>query len=1253
MATLALSLAGQVVGGAIGGPIGATIGRALGALAGSAIDAQIFGEKPPARRHSDIRLIGSSEGGAIPRIYGWSRVSGNIIWATELERIATESAGSKGFGASGEQQEIIAASFALALCEGEVAHFGRIWADGKLLETDGLDIRFYRGTKSQKRDGLIVERQGATPAYRGICYLVFERLDLTPFGNRIPNLSVEICRPAGDLERDVRAVCLIPGSTEFGYDPEPRVRILGPGRADAENCHLSAARSDWDLSIDELTALCPNLEHVGLVVAWFGTDLRCGNCIVEPRVDSAAKQVRDTSWSVAGRGRGGVNSVSEHNGGPAYGGTPSDASVKAAIADLKSRGIKVTLYPFVMMDVPQGNGLIDPYTLDGGQPAYPWRGRITCHPAPGVAGSPDGTSAATSQVNAFMANGYRDMILHYAELAQQTGGVDAMLIGSEMRHLTWVRSGATRFPFVDALRALAGDVRAIVGGATQITYAADWSEYSGYQPANAPGDKIFHLDPLWAAPDIDAIGIDNYMPMADWRDGDGHADATIAGSIYDLDYLKANIAGGEGFDWFYAFDVDRTEQVRSPIADGAHDEDWIWRYKDLVSFWGERHYNRVDGVRGAAPTGWVPRSKPIWFTELGCGAVDKGPNAPNAFGDPKSAEDKRPPFSSGTPDPLIQRQMLRACHQYWHAAGGHNPMSELYGGPMLDASRIYLWCWDARPYPAFPGLPEIWSDAANYETGHWLNGRLGAASAGEILGAMARDFGVNVESIDTRAPLVHGLGIEALTSLRDASVGLVETLGLAVRDGRSGIVWRAADLRKVNALTRADVAVDQGPMLSRKRGDAAERTGRLTLSFFDRDRDYQTATALAVAPRGERYGGAETGLVLDPAHAAAAAEAMLRAMRRGEDGLEFGLPPSMLAVEAGDMVAIEGQMDGPFRVGAIRDGRVRQVSASAHGGTVNGVVSRIERRMPQVKPPIAAQPVITIAHLPAADGSTQLVAAAMSDPWPGPISLRDPETGAELAKLTSTGILGVLTQPLAEGATGLWDAANAVSVKLYSGHLAAVEPLAVLAGSNRLAVETDAGHWELVGFEQAELIDVSSYRLTRLLRGQEGSRVGQAAAGRRVLVVNADCVRLPVPQSALGDTRRLLAYAGPRDAEGEAMTVELDIGAALPLAPVHLNAVRNGATGDIELNWFRRGRVGGNGWTYGDIALAVSPEHYRITIFSSETVVRTETVSAPRWIYPSADQIADFGPLPTAFSFTIQQVSQVLGAGLAAKGEYP
>src|SRR5690606_10641230 len=129
------------------------------------------------------------------------------------------------------------------------------------------------------------------------------------------------------------------------------------------------------------------------------------------------------------------------------------------------------------------------------------------------------------------------------------GGVDAFCIGSEMRGLTQIRADGHAFPAVIALRQLAADVRAVLGPGVKIGYAADWSEYSGY---NSPdGNRYFHLDPLWADDAIDFVGIDNYMPLSDWREGEGHADAHW-GSIYNLDYLKANVAGGEGFDWYYA-----------------------------------------------------------------------------------------------------------------------------------------------------------------------------------------------------------------------------------------------------------------------------------------------------------------------------------------------------------------------------------------------------------------------------------------------------------------------------------------------------------------------------------------------------------------------------------------------------------------------------------------------------------------------------------------------------------------------------
>src|SRR5690606_20038195 len=124
----------------------------------------------------------------------------------------------------------------------------------------------------------------------------------------------------------------------------------------------------------------------------------------------------------------------------------------------------------------------DPYEPENAQAAYPWRGRVTVHPAPTIEGSPDKTSAAASQIASFVGTAqrnhfsvsgqqinyagpaewsFRRMILHYAHLAAAAGGVDGFILCSELRGLTQSRSSPSDYPFVSALIALAADVRAI------------------------------------------------------------------------------------------------------------------------------------------------------------------------------------------------------------------------------------------------------------------------------------------------------------------------------------------------------------------------------------------------------------------------------------------------------------------------------------------------------------------------------------------------------------------------------------------------------------------------------------------------------------------------------------------------------------------------------------------------------------------------------------------------------------------------
>jgi hypothetical protein len=573
----------------------------------------------------------STEGAPIPRIYGRARIGGELIWATRFQEVAkttVERSGTSGGKGGSRGSKTVSttysyfANLAVGLCEGPIGFVRRVWADGRELDLTTLTMRVHCGTEDQDPDPLVVAKEGVenAPAYRGLAYVVFERLMLADFGNRVPQFSFEVVHPVEGVGSMIRAVCLIPGASEFAYDIMPVSQMLGLGATRAENRHQLQAGTDVVASLDALQALCPHVKRVSLVVSWFGDDVRAGQCTIAPRVESPVKGTDGDEWSVAGVTRETARPVSLSAGLPAYGGTPSDASVTRLIRHLKARGLEVVLYPFVMMDVPAGNGLPDPRTGETGQPPYPWRGRITCDPAPGRPGTADGSAAAAGQVATFFGTAapgdfavgggrvsysgpqewtFRRLVLHCAALAQAAEGVDGFIIGSELVGLTRVRSAPGTYPAVAQLASLAADVRALLGPEPNLAYAADWTEY-GAHVLDGGAEVRFPLDTLFAHPAIDAVGIDFYPPISDWRDGLDHEDLAHAPSIYEVRYLRDRLAAGEAYDWYYPDEAARLAQARAPITDGAFGKPWTFRPKDLVGWWSNPHVERVAGVETVA-----------------------------------------------------------------------------------------------------------------------------------------------------------------------------------------------------------------------------------------------------------------------------------------------------------------------------------------------------------------------------------------------------------------------------------------------------------------------------------------------------------------------------------------------------------------------------------------------------------------------------------------------------------------------------
>lgn len=1289
MATLLLSAAGAAVGAGFGGTImglsGAVIGRAAGATLGRVIDARLAGRGSGVVERGRVerfRLNGAGEGQPQARVWGRARIAGHVIWASDFEERV--SSGVQRGGKGGARTEVRAHSYlvslALGLCEGPILSLGRIWADGQEIAPDRLNLRLYHGSEVQLPDPKIeaVEGAGRVPPFRGLAYVVLEDLDLAPFGNRVPQLSFEVVRaaaagPAG-LSDLVQAVALIPGCGEYALSTTPVHHSHGPGEAVSLNRHSPGARTDFSVSLAQLEGEMPRCEAVSLVVSWFGDDLRAGVCQIRPKVEQQRFEGVGQPWRAGGLTRAEAEPLAQLEGRAIYGGTPADAGVIEAITALKVAGQAVMFYPFVLMEQGPGNGRPDPWSGADDQPALPWRGRITLSVAPGRAGSPDGTLAAEVEVAAFLGSarpedftraggqvhysgdpadfGYRRFILHYAHLCAEAGGVAAFCVGSELRGLTQIRGAAQSFPMVAGLRQLLGEVRAILGPECKLSYAADWSEYGGYSAPD--GGRYFHLDPLWADPECDFIGIDNYMPLSDWRDGEDHADAAW-GSPLNPAYLAANVAGGEGFDWYYDSPEARAAQRRTPITDGEG-EPWIWRYKDLRAWWENAHFDRPGGLRSATAGPWVPRSKPVWFTELGVASIDRGANQPNLFLDPKSSESALPAHSSGRREEAMQTAYIRAIADHWGDLA-NNPLSELYGGPMVDLSRAFVWAWDARPWPWFPALEEVWADGPNHARGHWLNGRASHQPLAAVISEICARAGI-VADVSRVFGVVQGWhlaqGGPARAALQDLC--LVHALDAVEREGRLCFVPRSA--RVVAQIGEGDLALDpesgQGP--EHLRAPLPELPGAVQVSFIEAGGSFAMASESASHPAREGQGASHHDLpmMLTRAEARALAERWLVEAGVAQDGLRLTLPPSKLHLTPGEVIGMGAA--GRFRIDRAEFAGALSLEAVRvePGLWQPSDFAEARARLPLTLPELPVWPLFL--DLLAQEGQEASAApwlAVSARPWGGPVGLwasdQDEDYGFEQA-VSGPAIMGVTLSELSPVRAGLWDRGPALRLRLVQGALSSTDVARLLRGANLMAIgDGSPGGWEVMQSLQALPVAPQEWEFRWRLRGQAGSEARARAAhpaGSFVVLLDRALVRVGLRDQDLGRDRHYRIAplrAGPGSDVARHVIARFDGRALQPLAPVHLRH-RSDPAGD-HFTWIRRSRLGGDDWSR-EVPLAEASERYRLRIRQGGELRFETSVTEPRW-HLGAGLRAALG-LSGAAQLHVAQISDRVGAGAEA-----
>lgn len=601
--------------------------------------------------------------------------------------------------------------------------------------------------------------------------------------------------------------------------------------------------------------------------------------------------------------------------------------------------------------------------------------------------------------------------------------------------------------------------------------------------------------------------------------------------------------------------------------------------------------------------------------------------------------------------------------------GCDNPVSSVYGAPMVDPDGIYLWTWDARPWPAFPVLEDVWSDGPNWQRGHWLNGRLGGCGVDGLIRALLDDFGVTAGDVQIGniEGALDGFVTSGPTSARQVIEGLAAGFGFHAADTGTMLVFRSAIGAAVATYAANDLAEisADAALMTITRAQEAELPLELRLGFADPLRDFARVSVASrrLAGLSRRVATLDLNVSAEAGGMQLAADARLRDAWTGRNRFSFALPPSEIGLEPGDIIALTDEATTvPVRIEAIEDGLMRRIEA--RNLDPEPLRERRSASNPRgaTPPATAGPPLVHILDLPLLQGDEPPHAAriaAFAKPWLGGMSVWRSATGAGFEPVLDMDLpatIGELTVPLGPGPEGRFDRANTLIVKLAGGTLSSVTEADVLAGANVAAVQCANGMWEVLQFSQAELIGVDTWALTGLLRAQGGSDAAMHAGAEigaafvlldgRVPLLDAGLERIGLEQFyRVGPIGRAID-----DPAMTALTHAASGEGLRPLSSVHVRARRDPSSGDITLSWVRRTRIGGDSWAQVEVPLAEDVEAYELDVLGpGDLVLRTLATDAPTVSYSAANQVSDFGSLPSALTVTVQQLSATFGRGTARK----
>lgn len=1028
--------------GSIFGPIGQIAGSELGALLGAQLDNVIFGLDAEQKithgaRLKNLQVQTSTYGKAIPIIYGTARIAGNIIWSQPIkeEAITTQNKTGRGINITYNYY----ATLAIAICKGKVEKLNRIWADIKSLSFDEIDYTFYHGREDQNPDPFMLSIEGEknVPAYRGISYIVIKNFPLADYSNRVPVFTFEVqtaLKLSGfSVAENIKNINIIPGSGEFVYDTKIQKKIAREKISSSQYIPYGPVQRVNHNNHTKKSDAMLSLDQLKESLP----NVEWASVVVNWFASSL--NIKDCK----------IYPAVEFQDDSAI--VPDDWQVGNITRDnaqlISKDDDGNPRYGGTVSDAALIRYIEELRSRGYKVMLYPmlllntenkeWRGKL---------------SGTPQDISDFFENQYSKFIEHYTSIAKQTK-VEGFIIGSEFAQLTRVKDVEGNYPAVAELVKVAKQVKFQLGKEVNVTYAADWSEYHSY-------DGWYNMDELWSSQFIDVIGIDAYFPLTD-------------GPEPPFGYSAKDVTGGwssgVGYDYFYDYSKSDPEKIK------YNDSEYAW--KNIEKWWSEVHVNP-----GGSKTKWQPKMKKIWFTEYGFPSMNGCTNEPNVFVDKGSIESKYPRYSNGEVSFLSQKTAIEGTLKKWQS-------SEM-------VEKMFLWAWDARPFPYFPNLCDMWADCHNWQTGHWIQGKISQLNVSDVLSNLLQKVGLKGDQFDTSD--VKGLLSGYVINDQQPVRSIIKMLR---RCYFFDVVEQNSKLKFIQKGRGVKTEIPIGEMVTNNVAKLVnisqlDLNSKVNVVYFNRNFGYPIDVKYAELPKQGNAATVEIPLIMEEGEAQNIAEVLLYSSWQERNVYNFKLPIKYAWLLPSDVIAIsDGEKRHTMRIIKTKfESMSIQVMGVGYDPSIYKLSFPSTRSLmlKEYPPSRVSKSIVEMIDLPyIKDNIASFTLISEEESWKGAtlfISYDDKDY-KPIASANIQSTYGYVIEFTDEG----------ITVVLRFGKIDVMSPT-VLALVGK----------EVIKFERAKLIGKNKYQLIDLIRGQEGTKKYEHTSGEKFILLDDSIISFEV-----------------------------------------------------------------------------------------------------------------------------------------------